>query len=133
MGESIDSFWVVPSFRGALLVRFVIVGTIVIIVPLIVLFLFHALSFSMPVFYPAVCISTADDVVQVTVVLTMPSATLLRWSVAIGRVPTGTLSMVKLVTPVSVLVIVDWIDYGCYVQHHLEVLNMCVDFFIILG
>jgi hypothetical protein len=56
MRESFESSWIMPSFWGALPVRLVIVGTIIIIVPLIMLFLFHALSLSVLVFYPAVCI-----------------------------------------------------------------------------
>jgi hypothetical protein len=79
-----------PSFKGVLAVRLVIVGTIIIIVPLIALFLFHALSFLAPIFDSVVCISTADDVAQVAVVPTTPSITLLLWSDAAGRVPTGT-------------------------------------------
>jgi hypothetical protein len=39
--------------------------------------------------------------------------------------------VVFLVNPVSVLMDVDWICHGCYVQHHLEALDMHVDFFII--
>jgi hypothetical protein len=38
---------------------------------------------------------------------------LLRWSDAAGRVPTGTMSVVTFVTPVSVFLVVDWICYGC--------------------
>jgi hypothetical protein len=80
MGESFDSSWIMPSFRGALLVRLVIVGTIVIIVPLIAMFLFYTLSFLTSVFNPAACISVTDDIVQVAVVPTMPLATLLLWT-----------------------------------------------------
>jgi hypothetical protein len=69
-----------PSFKGALLMRLVVVGTIVIIVPLIAMFLFYALSFSTLVFNPVACISVTDDIMQVVVVLTMPSATLLLWT-----------------------------------------------------
>jgi hypothetical protein len=106
VGESFDSSWVMPSFRGALLVRLVIVGTIVIIVPLIALFLFNALSLSVSNFNPVVCISAADDIVQVTVVSPMPWAVLLRWSDAAGRVPTRTLPVLKLMTLVSVFTVV---------------------------
>jgi hypothetical protein len=67
-----------PSFRGALLVRLIIVETIIIIVTLIALFLFHALSLSAPIFYLAACISAVDDVAQVTVVPPMSSAMLLQ-------------------------------------------------------
>jgi hypothetical protein len=48
MGASLDSSQVLPSFRGALSVRLVIEGTIIIIVPLVVLFLLNVLLFSEP-------------------------------------------------------------------------------------
>jgi hypothetical protein len=132
-GESFDSSYIMPSFRGALPVRLVVVGTITIIVPLIMLILFHALSLSMPVFDPVVCISAVDDVTQVTVVPPTSLATLLRRSDATGQVLVRTLSVAKLVTPVSVFMIVDRIHHGCCVQHRLEALDMHVDFFIIFG
>jgi hypothetical protein len=87
MGESFDSTWIMPSFRGVLPVRLVIVGTTIIIVPLIALFLFHVLSLSTPIFDPITCISVATDVTQVTIVPTTPSVTLLRWSDAASWVP----------------------------------------------
>jgi hypothetical protein len=68
------------TFRGVLPVRLVIVGTIVIIIPIIMLFLFIALSLPALIFNPVACISAAVDVVQVTVVSPTPSAMLLRWS-----------------------------------------------------
>jgi hypothetical protein len=73
-----------PSFRGVVPVRLVIVGTIIIIVPLIALFLFHALLLSVPIFDPIACISVVDDITQVTVVPTMPSAVFLWWSDVVG-------------------------------------------------
>jgi hypothetical protein len=90
-------------------VRLVIEGTIVIIVPFILSFMLNMLSLSLlaSVFYPAACISAADDIAQVAVVPIMPSAALLRWSEAVGRVTVGTLLVVKLVTPGSVFVVVD--------------------------
>jgi hypothetical protein len=66
-----------PSFRGVVPVRLVIVGTIIIIVPLIALFLFHALLLSVLIFDLIACISVVDDIAQVTVVQTMPSAVFL--------------------------------------------------------
>jgi hypothetical protein len=69
-----------PSFRGALSVSLVIVGTIIIIVPLIVLILFHALSLSASVFDPVTCISAVDDVAQVAIIPPMSSAVLLQRS-----------------------------------------------------
>jgi hypothetical protein len=120
------------SFRGALPVRLVIVGTLVIKVPFITLFLFHALSFPTPVFDPTTSISVLDDITQVTVVPTTPSTVLPWWSDAAGRVLMGTPLAVKLMTPVSILVVVDRIYHCCCVQHRLEALDMRVDFFIIL-
>jgi hypothetical protein len=131
MRESLDSSLVLPSFRGALFVRLVVLGAIIIIVPLIALFLLCALSFLVLVFDPVACISAADDITQVAIVLTMPSAALLRWSDTAGRIPIGTLPVVKLQTPVSVLTVMDWICHNYYVQHHLEELDMRVDLFII--
>jgi hypothetical protein len=131
--KSFDSSWVIPSFRGALPVRLVIVATIIIIDPIIVLFLFNALSLSAPIFNPAACISVADDVMQVTIVSPTPSAVLLWWSDAAGRVPMRTLLVVKLMIPVSIFTDVDRIHHGCRVHHRLEALDMRVDFFIIFG
>jgi hypothetical protein len=75
--------------------------------------------------------SAAYDVTQITVVLTTHSATLFQWSDTASRVP-GTLPVVKVVTPFSVLTVVDQIYHGYCAQHHLELLDMQVDFFIIL-
>jgi hypothetical protein len=58
---------------------------------------------------------------------------LLRWSDAAGRVPTGTPLVVVFRTPVFVLLVMDWIRYGCCIQHRLEALNMPIDFFIVFG
>jgi hypothetical protein len=44
-----------------------------------------------------------------------------------------TLSVVKLVTLVSILVDVDRIHHGLHVQHRLEALDMHIEFFIIFG
>jgi hypothetical protein len=68
-----------------------------------------------PVFNLTTCISTMDDIMQVTVVPGMPSAAPLRWTDAAGGVPMGTLPVVIFMTPVSILPVVDWIRYGCYV------------------
>jgi hypothetical protein len=50
-------------------VRLVIIGTIVIIVPFFMLLLFEALVLLTPIFDLTMCISTADDVAHVEVVL----------------------------------------------------------------
>jgi hypothetical protein len=59
MGKSLDSSCIMPSFRRTLLVRLVIIGTIVVIVPFFTPLLFKALVLLMPVFDVAMCISDA--------------------------------------------------------------------------
>jgi hypothetical protein len=81
-----------------LLVRLVIVGATIVIVPLIALLL-NSVSVSNLV----TCIYTMDDIMQVW------------WCDAAGRVPTGTVLVVIFMTPVFVLLVMDWILYSCYV------------------
>jgi hypothetical protein len=57
-----------------LLVGLVIIGTIVVIVPLFTSLLCKALVLLMLIFDPAACISTADDITQVSIMLVSPSA-----------------------------------------------------------
>jgi hypothetical protein len=59
MGKSLDSSCIMPSFGRTLLVRLVIIGTIVVIVPFFTPLLFKALVLLMPVFDAAMCISDA--------------------------------------------------------------------------
>jgi hypothetical protein len=113
--------------------RLVIEGTIIIIVPLIMLFLLNALSLLASVVYLTTCISAVDDIAQLVIVLMTPSAMLLGWSEAACRVPMGTLPVVKLVTLDSVFAVVDWVHHCCCVQHRLEAIDMRVDFFIFFG
>jgi hypothetical protein len=61
-------------------VRFIIIGTIVIIVHFFTLLLFEALVLLMPVFDLAACISTVDVVAQFSVILVSSSAVFLLWS-----------------------------------------------------
>jgi hypothetical protein len=61
MGNSFDSPCIAPSFGRTLSVRFIIIGTIVVIVPFFTLLLLKVLTLLAPVFNPAVCISTVDD------------------------------------------------------------------------
>jgi hypothetical protein len=107
MGKVFDSSYITPSLRGALSVRLVIEGTIIIIVPLIASFLLDALSLLVPAFDLTVCISTVEDVAQITVIPTTPSAMLLRWSETTGQVPGQTLPVVRLLTPVSLITVED--------------------------
>jgi hypothetical protein len=59
--------------------RFVIEGTIIIVVPLIMSFLLNALTLLVSVVDPAMCISAVDDVTQVSVIPITPLAALLWW------------------------------------------------------
>jgi hypothetical protein len=97
-------------------VRLVIVGTIVIIVPLVALFLFHTLLFSTPVFNMVACISVTDDITQVAVIPITPSSVLLWWSDVVGFVLMRTLPVVRLVTLGSVFIVVNRVNYGCCIQ-----------------
>jgi hypothetical protein len=47
--------------------------------------------------------------------------------------PTKAFLVVIIMTPVSVLLVTDWIRYCCRVQHRLESLDMRIDLFVILG
>jgi hypothetical protein len=69
-----------PPFERTLSVRWVIIETIVVIVPFFTLLLFNALVLLTPIFDPATCISATDDVVQISVIPVSSSATFLRWS-----------------------------------------------------
>jgi hypothetical protein len=91
---------------------------IIVTVPFIMLFLLIVVPFSVP------------DFNQDTVFSAMPWTMLLRWSDVARWVPTGTLSVVILVTPVFVLLVMDWIHYGFCVQHHPE-MHMGIDFFVV--
>jgi hypothetical protein len=89
----------------------VVEGTIIFIVPLIAPLLLNALSLLAPVFDPAACISAMDDVAQVSVIPNMPSAVLLRWSKADGQVLALTLLMVKLLTLISIILVVNRVHH----------------------
>jgi hypothetical protein len=80
MGKCLDSPYIAPFLRSALLVRLVVTGTIIIIVSLFTLLLFKALMLLMLVFDLAACIFAVDDVTQVSVIPVLPSAEFLRWS-----------------------------------------------------
>jgi hypothetical protein len=84
MGKDFDSSWVASSFGGAFLVRLVIEGTIIVIIPHIMPFLLSVLMLLALVVNPVACISVTDDIMQVLVILIPPSATLLQWSETVG-------------------------------------------------
>jgi hypothetical protein len=61
-------------------VRLVIIGTIVVIVPFFAPLQFKMITLLTPVFDPAACISTADDVMQISIILVLPSTAFLQCS-----------------------------------------------------
>jgi hypothetical protein len=117
--KGLDSSWVAPSFRRVLLVRLVIEGTIIVIVPIIMSLLLDALKLLALVVNPATCISTVDDVAQVSVIPIMPSVMLLRWSETAGRVPVRILSMVRFMTPYFAVMVQDWVNHANRLLHCL--------------
>jgi hypothetical protein len=112
--------------------RLVVIGTIVVIVPFFTLPLFEVLVLLTSVFDPATCISTADDITQISVISVSSSAAFHQWSETAYRVPTRTLPVVKLMTPCFVVTVECQVNHGCCVQHRLKALHMCINFFIIL-
>jgi hypothetical protein len=114
-------------------VRLVVVRTIIIIVPFIALFLLFMLPISALVFDSATSISDVDGITQVMVISIASSATFHPWSDAAGQVPMRTLLVVIIMTPIFVLVVIDWIRYRCCVQHRLEAVDVRIDFLVIFG
>jgi hypothetical protein len=105
VGKSFDSSFIVRSFRRALSERLVVEGTIIIIIPLVVSFMFNALSLLAPIFNLVVCISVANDVTQVMVILVSSSAVFLWGSEAAGRVSAQSLAVVRVLILHSISVI----------------------------
>jgi hypothetical protein len=128
--KSSDSSCIAPSFGRMLLVRLIIIGTVVVIVPFFTLLLFKALVLLAPVFNLVVCISTMDDVEKISGIQVSSSATFLWWSETASHAPMGTLPVVMLVTPCFILMVEHRVNHGCCIQHRLEALHVCVDFFI---
>jgi hypothetical protein len=117
---------------NVLSVRLVVIGTIVVIVPFFTLLLFKPLVLLTSVFYPVACISATDDIAQTSVISVSSSATFLRWSETAFRVPMRTLVVVRLMTLCFIITVMCWVNHGCHVQHHMESLHMCINFFIVL-
>jgi hypothetical protein len=113
-------------------VRLVIIGIVVVIVAFFTLLQFKALALLSSGFNLTVCISVADDVVKISVIPIPSSVVFLWWSETASQVPMRTLLVVMLVTPCFVVMVECRVNNGCCVQHHLEVLHVCVDFFIVL-
>jgi hypothetical protein len=112
-------------------VRLVIIGTVVVIVPFFTLLLFKVLMLLALVFNPAACISTVNDVAQISVIPVSSLTAFLWWSEIASRVPIGTLLVVMLMAPCFILTVKCRVNHDCCVQHRLEALYVCVDFFII--
>jgi hypothetical protein len=131
MRKRFDSSYIKPSFGRTLSVRLIIIGTIVVIVPFFMLLPFKALVLLAPVFNPTACIFATDDVTQISIIPVSSSAAFLQWSETASQAPMGTLPVVMLVTPCFILTVEHRVNHGCCVQHHLEALHMCVDFFVV--
>jgi hypothetical protein len=114
-------------------VRLVVEGTVIIIVPLIVSFLFDVISLLTPVFNSVACISTMNNAVQVPGIPVPSSAVFLRGREIAGRVPMRALMVVGVLTPHSVFTLKDQVHHGSCIQHCLKALNLRVDFFVVLG
>jgi hypothetical protein len=132
VGKNLDSFCIMPPFGRTLSVRLVIIGIIVVIVPFFTLLLFKALAHLAPIFNPVACISAVNDITQISVTPVVSSASFLRWSKTVCRVPVRTLLVVRLVTPCFMITVECRVNHGCCVQHRLEVLHLSIDFFIVL-
>jgi hypothetical protein len=78
MGKCLDSSCITPSFRRMLSVRLVVIGTIVVIVPFFTLLFFKKLTLLMLVFDLEACISSVDDISQISVIQASPSAAFLQ-------------------------------------------------------
>jgi hypothetical protein len=113
-------------------VRLVIIGTVVVIVPFFTLLLFKALTLLMPVFNPVACISVVDDVAKILTIPVSSSIAFLRWTETACRVPVTTLPVVTLMTSCFVITVESQVNHGCCIQHHLEVLHVCINFFVVL-
>jgi hypothetical protein len=96
------------------------------------LLLFKALTLLTPVFDLALCISTVDDITQILVVPVSSLAAFLWWSDTACRVPVLTLPVVRLMTLCFIISVECRVNHGCCVQHHLEPLHVCINFFIVL-
>jgi hypothetical protein len=77
MEKSLDSTCIAPAFGRTLLVRLVIIGTIVVVVPFLMLLLFKVLVLLAPVFNSVACISIVEVVVEISVILVSSSSAFL--------------------------------------------------------
>jgi hypothetical protein len=77
VGESFDPAFIVPSFQRMVSVRLIVERTIIVIVPLFALFVLDAVLLLALIFNPIACVSVADNVAQVFVILISSLAALL--------------------------------------------------------
>jgi hypothetical protein len=113
-------------------VRLVVVGNILVIVPLVTPLLLKPLVLLTLVFNPTMCICDADDVTQISVIPPSPLAVFFQWSETASRVPVRALPVVLLMTPCFTITVECRVNYGCCVEHHVDVLHMCINFFVVL-
>jgi hypothetical protein len=133
MGKSLHSSCIVPPpFGRTLLVRLVVIGTIVVIIPFFTLLLFKVLELLTLVFNQSTCIFAVDDDTQISIIPVSSSAMFLQWSENACRVPVWTLLVVRLMTPCFVITVECRVNNGCCVQHRLEALHVCINFFVAL-
>jgi hypothetical protein len=121
-----------PSFGRTMSVRLVIIGSIVIIVPFFALLLFKMLMLMTLILDPAMCISAAEDVTQISIILVSPSATFLQWSETACRVPMRTLPVVMIMTLCLIFTVECRVHHGCYIEHRLESLDVSSNLLIVL-
>jgi hypothetical protein len=112
-------------------VRLIVIGTIVVIVPFFMLLLFKALALLESVFNPNAPISATDDITEISVILVSSSAAFLWWIETASSVPMETLPVVMLMTLCFILTVKRWVNHGCCVLHRLEMLHVCIDFFVV--
>jgi hypothetical protein len=84
-----------------------------------------------PVINPIMCISVSNDIAQISIIPIPPSVVFLRGSETAGRVTMQTLSVVKLMASYFIVTVEVQVNHGCCVQHCLQELYMCIDFFIV--
>jgi hypothetical protein len=111
--------------------RLVIIGIVVVIVPFFTLLQFKALVLLTLVFNHVACISTADDIAQISVISVSSSATFLQWSETACRVPMRIIPVVMLMTQCFIITVECRVDHNRCVQHHLEALHVCINLFIV--
>jgi hypothetical protein len=132
MGESFDPTFIASSFWGMMLMRLIVEGTVIVIVPLLVLFMLDVALHLAPVYNLVACISIVYNITQVLVILVSSSAMLLWGSETTGRAPMWALAVVKVLTPHSISMFGNRVHHSNHVQHCLVALNLRVDLLVVL-